>query len=230
MSTVTTVLVVDDDESIVELMTDFLENDGFHVESATSAEQAIDVLQRVAVNCLVLDVMMPGQTGFDLCKQIRAKSDVPILFLSARDADIDKIRGLGIGGDDYIVKSASPAEVVARVKAVLRRMDSKQSNRQLVLDYGWLVLNLSAHEVSVSGQHVSLTPKEYDLLCLFAKHPRQVFTYEYLLDTFWNSIGDKHTVRVHVARIREKIERDPNEPELIVNVWGVGYRFEGTPR
>lgn len=230
MSGVTTVLVVDDDESIVELMTDFLENDGFHVESATSAEQAIDVLQRVSVNCLVLDVMMPGQTGFDLCKRIRAKSDVPILFLSARDADIDKIRGLGIGGDDYIVKSASPAEVVARVKAVLRRMDSKPSNRQLVLDYGRLVLNLSAHEVSVSGQHVSLTPKEYDLLCLFAKYPRQVFTYEYLLDTFWNGVGDKHTVRVHVARIREKIERDPNEPEFIVNVWGVGYRFEGTPR
>lgn len=230
MSGVKTVLVVDDDESIVELMTDFLENDGFHVESATSARQAIDVLERVSVNCLVLDVMMPGQTGFDLCKRIRVESDIPILFLSARDADVDKIRGLGIGGDDYIVKSASPAEVVARVKAVLRRMDSKQSNRDMVLDYGRLVVNASAHEVVVSGQHVPFTPKEYDLLCLFAEHPRQVFTYETLLDKFWGSIGDKHTVRVHVARIREKIELDPNEPEFIVNIWGVGYRFEGRPR
>ncbi|WP_067621540.1 response regulator transcription factor [Alicyclobacillus acidiphilus] len=231
MSNAKTILVVDDDPSIVELMRDFLENDGFRVDVATSADEALDVLKRASVDCMLLDVMMPGQTGFDLCKQIRIdRGDVPILFLSARDNDVDKIRGLGIGGDDYIVKSASPAEVVARVKAVLRRMNSKQSSRQVVLDYGRLVLNISAREVTVSEQYVSLTPKEFDLLCLLAEHPRQVFTYEYLLAKFWEGIGDRHTVRVHIARIREKIERDANKPEFIINVWGVGYRFEGTPK
>jgi DNA-binding response OmpR family regulator len=225
-----TVLVVDDDPSIVELMQDFLENDGFRVEKAKSAEEAMDVLARTSIDCMILDVMMPGQTGFELCKRIRAESDIPILFLSARDDDVNKIRGLGLGGDDYIAKSASPAEVVARVKAVLRRMGSEPPFREVILDYGRLVLNLSAREVTVAGQIVSFTPKEYDLLCLFAEHPRQVFTYENLLDHFWVGIGDKHTVRVHVARIREKIERDPNTPEFILNVWGVGYRFEGLPR
>lgn len=226
-----TVLVVDDDPSIVELMSDFLENAGFLVESANSAEDTLAVMNRTSVDCILLDVMMPGQTGFELCKKIRANSDVPILFLSARDDDVNKIRGLGLGGDDYIVKSASPAEVVARVKAVLRRMSSSgESHRQMILDFGRLVLDLSGRIITVAGESISLTPKEYDLLCLLTGHPRQVFTYEYLLNQFWDGIGDKHTVRVHVARIREKIERDPNNPEFIVNVWGVGYRFERMPR
>lgn len=223
-----TVLVVDDDPVIVELIRDFLENDGFQVESGTSADDALTVLAHTAVDCIILDVMMPGQTGFDLCKQLRVDSDVPILFLSARDDDVHKIRGLSIGGDDYIVKSASPAEVVARVKAILRR-STKPTSRHVVLDYGRLAVHLSAREVTVGGQSVAFTPKEYDLLCLLAEHPRQVFTYEYLLDKFWEGIGDKHTVRVHVARIREKVEQDANNPRFIVNVWGVGYRFEGTP-
>lgn len=230
MNETKTVLVVDDDPSIVELMGDFLENDGFRMASATHAEDALKMLSHVSVDCIILDVMMPGQTGFELCKHIRAVSDIPILFLSARDDDINKIRGLGLGGDDYIVKTASPAEVVARVKAVLRRMSSKKSRRERVIDFGRLMLNLSAREVTVAGQPVSFSPKEYDLLILLTEHPRQVFTYEFLLDQFWNGVGDKHTVRVHIARIREKIERDPNHPEMIVNVWGVGYRFEGTSR
>lgn len=230
MNKAKTVLIVDDDPSIVELMRDFLENDGFLVESAHDALGALTVLSRANVDCMILDVMMPGQSGFELCRQIRADNDLPILFLSARDDDVNKIRGLGLGGDDYIVKSASPAEVVARVKAVLRRMSSGQPVRQMRLDYGSMVINLSAREVIVAGQSVAFTPKEYDLLCLLAGHPRQVFTYEDLLDRFWEGIGDKHTIRVHVARIREKIEQDPNHPEFIVNVWGVGYRFEGTPK
>jgi DNA-binding response OmpR family regulator len=226
-----TVLVVDDDETIVELMRDFLENDGFRVEAAYDASQALAVLRNQAVDCIILDIMMPGQNGFELCRHIRTKSDVPILFLSARDDDVDKIRGLGLGGDDYIVKTASPAEVVARVKAVLRRYASTQrSSRKTMLNYGRLELDLSAREVRVDGQEISLTPKEYDLLRLFAEHPRQVFTYDDLLAKFWGGVGDKHTVRVHIARIREKIETDPNNPRYIVNVWGVGYRFEGMPR
>ncbi len=230
MDPLQTVLVVDDDEAIVELMRDFLENDGFRVEVAHDALQALTVMRDKPVDCILLDVMMPGQNGFELCREIRAQSDVPILFLSARDDDVDKIRGLGLGGDDYIVKTASPAEVVARVKAVLRRYRSPQTSRRTILQYGRLQLDLSAREVRVDGQEVSLTPKEYDLVRLFAEHPRQVFTYDDLLEKFWGGMGDKHTVRVHIARIREKIEIDPNNPRYIVNVWGVGYRFEGIPR
>lgn len=229
--TETTILVVDDDPSIVELLRDFLENDGFRVESATNGPTALTIVEHATVDCIILDVMMPGQTGFELCKQIRATSEVPILFLSARDEDVNKIRGLGIGGDDYIVKTASPGEVVARVKAVLRRTSSSQeSDQPVTLAYGRLVLNLSAREVTLSGEPISLTPKEYDLLRLLAEHPRQVFTYDHLLNEFWDGVGSRHTVRVHIARIRDKIEQDPNEPEFIVNVWGVGYRFEGMPR
>jgi DNA-binding response OmpR family regulator len=223
-----TVLVVDDDQSIVELLSDFLENDGFQVETANNAIQALDIMQQKPVDCMILDIMMPGQTGFDLCRQIRTTSNVPILFLSARDDDMNKIRGLGLGGDDYIVKTASPAEVVARVKAVLRRYSVPQMGaRAMTLNYGRFVLDLTAREVRVDGQKISLTPREYELLQLFAEHPRQVFTYEHLLERFWGGVGDKHTVRVHISRIREKIEVDLNNPQYIVNVWGVGYRFEG---
>jgi DNA-binding response OmpR family regulator len=224
-----TVLVVDDDKSIVDLLRDFLENDGFQVETAQDAIQALTILQEKPVDCLILDIMMPGQTGFDLCRKIRTTSDVPILFLSARDDDMNKIRGLGLGGDDYIVKTASPAEVVARVKAVLRRYSAQQGTRAVTLNYGRLVMDLSAREVRVNGKEISLTPREYDLVRLFAEHPRQVFTYDHLLEAFWFGVGDKHTVRVHISRIREKIEVDPNNPQYIVNVWGVGYRFEGIP-
>ncbi|MFY4776184.1 response regulator transcription factor [Metabacillus sp. RGM 3146] len=222
-----TVLVVDDDKSIVNLMYDFLENDGFQVEMAYDTAQALSVLQNKSVDCIILDIMMPGQTGFDLCRQIRTTSDVPILFLSARDDDVNKIRGLGLGADDYIVKTASPAEVVARVRAVLRRYGSQQTTRLTTLNFGPLVLDLLAREVRIDGQEISFSPREYELLLLFAEHPRQVFTYEHLLETFWGGVGDKHTVRVHISRIREKIEADPDNPQYIVNVWGVGYRFEG---
>jgi DNA-binding response OmpR family regulator len=225
-----TVLVVDDDESIVELMRDFLENEGFRVEVAHNTSEALALVGHIRIDCIILDIMMPGQSGFELCRQIRTDSNVPILFLSARDDDVDKIRGLGLGGDDYIVKTASPAEVVARVKAVLRRYGSQESARKTILNYGRMALDLSARDVWVNGQKVSLTPREYDLLRLFAEHPRQVFTYEHLLENFWGGVGDKHTIRVHIARIREKIEIDPHNPQYIVNVWGVGYRFEGIPK
>lgn len=147
-----------------------------------------------------------------------------------RGEDADKLRGLGLGGDDYIVKSATPAEVVARVKAVLRRTGGKPSKEAGTLDFGRLVLDVRAHEVRAGGNLVSFTPREYELLLLFAEHPRQVFTYEHLLERFWRDIGDRHTVTVHVGRIREKIEEDPRHPTFIRNVWGVGYRFEGKRR
>ncbi len=222
-----TILVVDDDKSIVELLRDFLENEGFNVNTANDSSQALVVLEQNTIDCIVLDVMMPGQNGFELCRQIRMKNNVPILFLSALSDDVDKIRGLALGGDDYIIKTASPGEIVARVKAVLRRSSSQQELKRKVLDYGRLSLDLSTREVFVEEQPISLTPKEYDLLQLFAEHPKYVFSYDQLLNKFWEGIGDKHTIRVHLSRLREKIEADPNNPQFIVNVWGIGYRFKG---
>lgn len=227
MKELQTVLVVDDDQSIAELLRDFLENDGFRVETSYDAAQALAVLKQRTIHCIVLDIMMPGQNGFELCREIRTESNIPILFLSARSDDVDKIRGLAIGGDDYIVKTASPGEIVARVKAVLRRSSSPMESDRRVLDYGRLTLDLSTREVFVDGQSIALTPKEYDLLRLFAEHPQYVFSYDQLLDKFWDGVGDRHTVRVHISRLREKMEPDPVHPQYIVNVWGIGYRFRG---
>ncbi|BFH62795.1 MULTISPECIES: response regulator transcription factor [Paenibacillus] len=227
MSAVNTILVVDDDQSIVELLRDFLENEHFSVITACDTTQAWALFQASTIHCIVLDIMMPGQNGFELCRRIRAESNVPILFLSARSDDVDKIRGLTLGGDDYIVKTASPGEIVARVKAVLRRSASQQHIEGRILDYGRIKINLSAREVTVDGRNIILTPKEYELLRLFAENPRHVFSYEQLLAKFWDGVGDRHTIRVHLSRLREKIESDPNQPQCLVNVWGVGYRFEG---
>lgn len=227
MSAIHTILVVDDDHSIVELLRDFLENEDFQVLTACDAAYAWALFQQSPIHCIVLDVMMPGKNGFELCRQIRKESNVPILFLSARSDDVDKIRGLSLGGDDYIVKTASPGEIVARVKAVLRRVNSQQQINEAILDYGCIKINLSTREVIVEGRKVVLTPKEYELLRLFVEHPRHVFSYEQLLEKFWDGVGDKHTIRVHLSRLREKIESDPNQPQLLLNVWGVGYRFEG---
>lgn len=227
MSDLPTILVVDDDPSIVELLRDFLENDNFNVITAYDSAQAWAAFEQGAIDCMILDIMMPGQNGFELCRRIRAESSVPILFLSARGDDVDKIRGLTLGGDDYIVKTASPGEIVARVKAVLRRSSYRQPIEAKMLDYGRLKLNLTAREVLIDGQSVVLTPKEYELLKLFAEHPKHVISYEQLLAKFWDGVGDKHTIRVHLSRLREKIEADPNNPQFLVNVWGVGYRFEG---
>jgi DNA-binding response OmpR family regulator len=228
MESVATILVVDDDGAIAELMRDFLEADGFRVEIAGDARAAQTVLAARRVDCLLLDVMLPGQSGFDLCRWVRQQWDTPILFLSAYDEDVNKIRGLGLGGDDYIVKSATPAEVVARVKAVLRRYRSGAAPPAALLDFGRLVIDVRAREVRVDGQPIALTAREFDVLAFLAEHPRQVFTAEQLLDRFWGQVGDRHTVTVHLGRIREKIERDPRQPRYLVTVWGVGYRFEGT--
>lgn len=227
MNELKTILVVDDDQSIVELLRDFLENENFQVKTACDTTQALAVFQQNAIHCMVVDIMMPGLNGFELCRRIRAESNVPILFLSARSDDVDKIRGLTLGGDDYIVKTASPGEIVARVKAVLRRTSSQQEIRRGILDYGRLKINLSTREVFVEGQNISLTPKDFELLRLFVEYPRYVFSYDQLLSKFWDGVGDKHTIRVHLSRLREKIESDPNHPKYLINVWGVGYRFEG---
>ena len=223
------VLVVDDEPEIVDLMRDFLEAAGFGVATAGNGEEALALLAQTPVDCVLLDVMMPGRSGFEVCREIRETRDLPILFLSARDGDVDKIRGLGLGGDDYVVKSATPGEVVARIKAVLRRYRPAETPAA-VLDFGRLVIDVRAHEVRVEGRPVPFTAREFELLRLLAEHPRRVFGRDELFQRLWGEYGDRHTVTVHVGRIREKIEEDPARPRLIATVWGVGSRFEGVRR
>lgn len=227
MEAKTTILVVDDEEDIVNLMRDFLEAEGYEVLAAHDGEAALEVLESHAVDCVLLDIMMPGQSGFEVVRRIRDLGDVPVLFLSAKQEDSDKIRGLGLGADDYIVKSATAAEIVARIKAVLRRYQRGSARPQSILDYGRLTIDLRAREVQVDGQPVPFTAREFDLLQLFAEHPRQVFTRDQLYERFWGDFGDRHALTVYISRLRDKIEEDPSQPRYLVTVWGVGYRFEG---
>jgi DNA-binding response OmpR family regulator len=233
MARTQTVLVVDDEARIVEILRDYLEANGFDVRTAGDGPGALDVLAHEAVDCVLLDIMMPGPSGFDVCRQIRQTSEVPVLFLSARDGDSDKIRGLGLG-DDYIVKVASPGEVVARVKAVLRRIGrgagASAGADAALLDFGRLVLDVRAHEACVAGERVPLTAREFALLRLLAEHPRQVFTHGQLLERIWDGYGDQGTVWGYIRRLREKIEEEPARPRYVVTVWGVGYRFDGDRR
>ena len=225
-----TVLVVDDHTRIVEILRDYLEADGFGVRTAIDGATALALLQRETVDCVVLDVMMPGLDGFAVCRRIRAFSEVPVLFLSARDADSDKLRGLGLG-DDYIVKNASPAEIVARVKTVLKRSKRGTSPPpgDAVLDFGRLVLDLEAYEAHVAGQAVALTAREFALLRLLAERPHHVVTKQQAFNLLWGGYGDENTLWGYVRRLREKIEEDPAQPRFILTVRGVGYRFRGRP-
>lgn len=227
-----TVLVADDDEDIVELMRDYLEADGHTVLIAHDGRAALDVVERQPVSLVLLDVTMPGLSGFDVLRRIRETTDVPVLMLSALGGDRDKLRGLGLGADDYIVKSASPSEVVARVRAVLRRTGSSQPGgpADAVLDFGRLVIDVGAHEVRVDGETKPFTAREFELLEHLARHPRQILTRDQLFERLWDGYGDRHSLTVHVSRVRDKIEEDPTHPRYIATVRGVGYRFEGELR
>src|SRR4051794_1430217 len=223
-----TVLVVEDEPDIVALLRDFLDVAGYEVLVAGDAEDALAVLAERRVDCTLVDVMLPGASGFDLCRRVRETSEVALLFLTARGDDSDKLRGLGLGADDYIVKSATPAEVVARVKAVLRRSPTAKlpGGGGGALSFGRLTIDLAAHEVVVSGRRVSLTAREFELLRVFAEHPRQVLSRDQLFELLWGSWGDRSTVSVYVRKLREKLEEDPADPRMLVTVWGVGYRFD----
>jgi len=220
------VLVLEDEEEIVELMRDFLEAEGFEVRSAATGTDAVRLLELAPVDCVLLDVMLPGESGFEICRRLRSRWDVPIVFLTARGEDSDKIRGLRLGADDYVVKSATPAEVVERVKAVLRRAGPRAARPAGRLRFGELELDLAAHEVLVAGKAMRLTAKEFSLLRLLAEHPRQVFSRDHLFELLWGDFGDRSAVGVYIRRLREKVEAEPREPRLIVTVWGVGYRFD----
>jgi DNA-binding response OmpR family regulator len=225
-----TILIVDDEWEIGELLKDFLEAEEYQVLLAQNGEECLSLFKNHSIDCILLDIMMPGQSGFEVCKKIRQISDVPILFLSALEKDIHIIRGLGIGGDDYIVKTASPGEIIARIKAVLRRLkrQSTTENNRHVYDFGQLKIDTLSREVILDGNKVMFTAKEFDLLRLLAEYPNQVFTREQLYEAVWGDcLEDLHAVRVYISRIREKIEKDPSHSKWIQTVWGVGYKFTG---
>lgn len=224
------ILIVDDHIEIIQLMTDFLEIENYKVYSAKNAEEAETLLCQRTIDCIILDIMLPGTDGFTLCKRIRKESEVPILFLSANhQTDADKIRGLMLGADDYIVKTASPSEIVARVKAVERRIaihSRKAIDVQRVISIDQLKLNLDTRSVRVGQQAVELTTIEFDLLYYFMENEGIVLTYEQIIDKIWNDdVTGFHNVRVHVAKLREKIAPFDTIPK-IKTIRSVGYQLQ----
>lgn len=223
------ILVVEDEPSIREVVTLYLERAGYRVRSVEDGTHAKQILKKDPPDLVVLDLMLPGIDGYEITNWLRSKSDVPIIMLTARREERDRIAGLELGADDYIVKPFSPQELVSRVRAVLRRtMGGLQEKREQPIVFDDLSIDPARRQVIVRGVEKQLTAKEFDMLWLFANHPLQVFTRGHLLDRVWgiSDYIDPGTVTVHVRRIREKIEADPSNPRHIITVWGVGYRFE----
>lgn len=225
------ILVVDDKIEIAELLRDYLEAEDYQVKIAADGEVALDLNKNFKPQLIILDLMLPVIDGFEVCRIIRSESDIPILILSAKSSDMDKVLGLGLGADDYITKPFSSIELVARVKAQLRRYIqlSEPRHKPDVLKYDGLEIDMKAYSVCLSGQKLTLTTKEFEILKLLALHPSQVFTKEQVLDSIWgyHEYGDMHSVTVYIRKIREKIENDPSNPQYLKTVWGVGYMFEG---
>ncbi|MDI7250512.1 MAG: response regulator transcription factor [Bacillota bacterium] len=219
------ILVVEDEPKIREIVRVYLERDGFSVEEAEDGEQALRKAREVDPRLVILDLMLPGVDGWEVCRQIRRISDVPIIMLTARGEEADRVAGLELGADDYVPKPFSPRELVARVKAVLRRARCERERGQ-VLQYGDLLIDRSGRRVQCGGSEVALTPKEFDLLCFLAGAPGRVFTREVLLEQVWGYEypGDTRTVDAHIKNLREKL--GPVGGQFIRTVWGVGYKFE----
>jgi DNA-binding response OmpR family regulator len=224
------ILVVDDEASVRDVLTRYLEREGYRVEVAADGQSALRAAYEQP-DLIVLDLMLPGVNGLEVCRRLRGQSNVPIIMLTARDEEADKLIGFTTGADDYITKPFSPAELVLRIKAVLRRVELATAPAQQqsdVLRFDTLVISPAFRRVEVAGQAVDLTAKEFDLLHHLAGHPGQVFTRSQLLTQIWDYdyYGDSSTVTVHISRLREKIESDPAHPCHIKTVWGVGYKFE----
>lgn len=220
------VLVIDDDVNICELIRLYLEKEGYQVLTVYNGKKAIEVFSDFAPNIVILDIMLPGADGWQVCREIRKVSNIPIIMLSAKGETFDKVLGLELGADDYIVKPFEPKELVARIKAVLRRYEYKDINTQEIV-YPNLVINKTNYTVKVAGKEVEMPPKELELLFFLASNPNKVFTREQLLEHVWgfDFYGDSRTVDVHVKRLREKIDMQ-NQFFQLKTVWGVGYKFE----
>ncbi|MDD7147067.1 MAG: response regulator transcription factor [Lachnospiraceae bacterium] len=225
------ILIIEDEEAIADLEKDYLELSEFEVEIENSGDTGLQKALTGDFDLVILDLMLPGLDGFEVCRRIREEKNIPILMVSAKKEDIDKIRGLGLGADDYITKPFSPSELVARVKAHLARytrlLGAGQPENDIVEIRG-IRIDKTARRVMVDGEEKNFTTKEFDLLTFLAEHPNHVFTKEELFREIWNmdSIGDIATVTVHIKKIREKIEFDTAKPQYIETIWGVGYRFK----
>jgi DNA-binding response OmpR family regulator len=224
------ILVVEDEPSISEVVGLYLKRAGFQVQTAADGKIATAMLEKEIPDLVILDLMLPEIDGLSLTRWLRDRSDVPIIMLTARREEIDRIAGLEMGADDYVVKPFSPQELVSRVRAVMRRMKREQATAESErpLTFGELIIDALGRTVKISGNEIQLTAKEFDMLYLLAQHPKQVYTREQLLDRIWGGAEyiDPGTVTVHIRRVREKIEADPSNPIRLVTVWGVGYKFE----
>ncbi len=222
----TTVLVVDDEPIVREIVVAYLKREGYRTLEAGDGDSARKLLEREEPGLVVLDVMLPGTDGLELCRWIRARSGLPVILLTARGEEADRIVGLELGADDYVTKPFSPRELTARVRTVLRRATPELPKAEQ-LSFDGLSIDARTREVATDGAPLRLTAKEFDLLWFLARHPRQVFSRDQLMDRVWGyeAALDTGTVTVHVRRLREKIEDDPSHPRFLQTVWGVGYRF-----
>jgi len=221
------VLVVDDEKTLVKALAFNLEKEGFRVETAYDGEEALEKVFELKPDIVVLDLMLPAVDGFEVCRRIRKKLDVPIIMLTARSEDIDKVLGLELGADDYLTKPFNSRELVARIKAILRRSIIRDEESKKVIQIGKLHVDLLQHRVRLGEQEISLTSKEFALLSFLVTNAGNVYSREQLLEHVWgyDYYGDVRTVDVHIRHLREKIEQDPGNPGLIITVWGTGYKF-----
>jgi DNA-binding response OmpR family regulator len=226
----TRILVVEDDRTVAEVVTRYLEREGFTVESVGDGHEALARADEQLPDLVVLDIMLPGLDGLEVCRRLRSRAPIPVVMLTARGSEEDRVLGLDLGADDYVSKPFSPRELTARVKAVLRRAGGSplgDLDRAEAVQYDGLEIDLGAREARVRGELATLTAREFELLAFLAGRPRQVFRRDELLEHVWGyTYGDTSTVTVHIRRLREKIEDDPSTPRRITTVWGVGYRFD----
>lgn len=225
------ILIVEDEETIADLEKDYLELSGFEVEVENDGDSGLEKALQEEYDLLILDLMLPGVDGFEICRKVRDEKNTPIIMVSAKKDDIDKIRGLGLGADDYMTKPFSPSELVARVKAHLARYDrliGSVAEKNKVIEIRGLKIDTTARRVWVNGEERTFTTKEFDLLSFLAAHPNHVYSKDELFQKIWDmeSVGDIATVTVHIKKIREKIEMDTSNPQYIETIWGVGYRFK----
>jgi two-component system response regulator RegX3 len=225
---VTRVLVVEDEDSISDPLSYLLQQEGFEVVVATTGPEGLAEFDRGGADIVLLDLMLPGLSGTEVCRTLRAKSSVPVIMLTARDSEIDKVVGLELGADDYVTKPFSSRELVARVRAVLRRRGEPEAAAEGVLEAGPVRMDVERHVVTVAGEPVSLPLKEFELLELLLRNAGRVLTRGQLIDRVWGSdyVGDTKTLDVHVKRLRAKVEQDPGNPRLLVTVRGLGYKLE----
>jgi DNA-binding response OmpR family regulator len=220
------ILVVDDDATVAELLSRYFAREGYEVESVGDGRMALETALARPPDLIVLDLMLPGMSGLDICRRVRKQSAVPIIMLTARGEEMERVVGLKLGADDYVVKPFSPRELTARVGSVLRRANARESEPPDVLTAGAITVDPGARTVHVDGESVSLTALEFDLLAFLMRHPGTAFGRDELLERVWGyRIGDTTTVTVHVRRLRTKVEADPADPRHVETVWGVGYRF-----